>query len=216
MRFNLIASCFKPLIARSVDSNLVARTRVERLGAAEIVSSLLTGVAGHGIDAAMPNTSARPATLLLALFVRRLVWLQDTLQQSLVINGLPPLTRVQLLIIANVANGERKAINIAKNLGVSRQAISQALAELQNAGVIVLEGDPKDRRSRIVRLAPGFERNGEVCARLLESIEHELGSRIGQRRLTFLRDALEAEWGVPPVIAPRDRVGDLVETPEAA
>ena len=164
----------------------------------------------------MSNTSARPATLLLALFVRRLVWLRDALQQSLVINGLPPMTRVQLLIIANVSDGERKAINIAKNLGVSRQAISQALAELENSGVILLEGDPKDRRSRIVRLAPSFERNGEVCARLLESIELELKSRIGQRRLTFLRDALEAEWGDSPVIAPRNLVSDLVETPEAA
>lgn len=164
----------------------------------------------------MSNTSARPAKLLLAMFVRRLVWLQDALQQSLVINGLAPLTRVQLLIIANVNNGERKAINIAKNLGVSRQAISQALAELENAGVIVLDGDPKDRRSRIVRLTAGFERNGEICAELLESIEQELRNRIGPRRFAFLRDALEAEWGDAPVIAPRERVSALVETPEAA
>lgn len=127
-------------------------------------------------------------------------WFHDALQAALEPNGAPPLTRAQAFVIANMAAGETKASNIARNLGVSRQAISQILSELSAQGLVDVAENPEDRRSRVARLKPGFEDNGEICTRILRALEDELEIRIGSRRLKSLYDALEGEWGEPPML----------------
>lgn len=126
-------------------------------------------------------------------------WLHDALQLALEPNGAPPLTRAQAFVVANMAAGETKAINIARNLGVSRQAISQILGELSHQGIIIVTENPDDRRSRIAKLRPGFDDDGEICNRIIKTLETELEVRIGVKRLKNLYDALEGEWGEPPV-----------------
>lgn len=138
--------------------------------------------------------------LLIAL-TKRMEWFRDGLQQSLEPNGIAPFTPAQLLVISKIASGEYRAINIARHLGVSRQAVSQILAELERRKVITVEKDAEDGRSRIVKFCDQFEDNGNQCAWILAALETELGRRIGTRRLVALRDALDAEWGEPPVIA---------------
>ena len=140
--------------------------------------------------------------LLIAL-TKRMEWFRDALQQSLEPNGIDPFTPAQLLVISKIASGEHRAINIARGLGVSRQAVSQILAELERRGVVSVAKDSADGRSRVVKFRDQFEENGNACAWILDGLEDELGRRIGARRLAGLRDALDAGWGEPPV------VGDL-------
>jgi DNA-binding MarR family transcriptional regulator len=137
---------------------------------------------------------------LISLLMKRMYWLHDGLQAALEPNGVAPLTRAQVFVIANISAGETKASAIARNLGVSRQAISQIIAELSESGILVVTEDPDDRRSRIAQLAPEFDDEGEVCNRIFRMLEEELGRRIGQRHVKNLHDALESEWGEPPVL----------------
>lgn len=135
---------------------------------------------------------------MIATLMKRLYWFQDALQNALEPNGLRPLTRAQAFVVGNIAVGEYKASNIARNLGVSRQAVSQILTELERLHYIELVPDPSDKRSRIARFSNAFAEEGETCARIFGALEEELGQRLGQRRLAQLRDGLEAEWGEPP------------------
>ena len=135
---------------------------------------------------------------MITLLMKRMYWFHEALQNALEPNGIKPLTRSHSYVVANIALGENNASNIARNLGVSRQAISQLMSELEREGYIELIRNPADKRSKIARFRPGFAEEGEACARIFETLEKELGQRIGQRRLNNLRESLEAEWGEPP------------------
>ncbi|HKY82158.1 MAG TPA: MarR family transcriptional regulator [Sphingobium sp.] len=132
--------------------------------------------------------------------MKRMYWFHDALQAAFESNGLFAITRAQAFVISNILAGEYKASNIAKNLGVSRQAVSQTLMELERIGCIELAPDPSDKRSRIVTLSAEFADHGETCAHIFDALEEELGRRIGQRKLVNLRESVEAEWGEPPQI----------------
>ena len=139
-----------------------------------------------------------PFLSLISLLTKRTYWFHDALQAALEPNGAPPLTRAQAFVIANMATGETKASNIARNLGVSRQAISQILSELSAQGIVAVTENPGDRRSRVAKLRIGFDDDGEICTRIIKALEDELETLIGPRRLSSLYDALEGEWGEPP------------------
>ncbi|AEG50951.1 regulatory protein MarR [Sphingobium chlorophenolicum L-1] len=134
------------------------------------------------------------------MLTKRTNWVQDAIQSALEANGVSSLTRGQLFVIANVAAGETRAADIARNLGISRQAVSQIIAELAERDFIEVSEDPQDRRVRIVVLKSGLGEGDEICSRIFQEIERELLARIGLRRLKNLYDALEAEWGEPPEI----------------
>lgn len=139
---------------------------------------------------------------LISLLTKRVNWFHEAFQQALETNDGPSLTRAESFVIANMAAGETKASNIARNLGVSRQAVSQLLAELSERGIVVVTEDPADRRSRIARLHPDLENEGDVCARIFKALEAELEGRIGPRRMKGLYEALEGAWGEPPLLGP--------------
>ena len=137
---------------------------------------------------------------LIALLLKRMYWFQDAALDSFAVNGLATVTRAQSMVISTIASGQQRASDIARHLGVSRQAIGQILADLEKKGFIDLTTDPADKRSRIATLKKGFAEEGAGYPRLFEALEQELARRIGTRRLANLRDALEAEWGEPPHI----------------
>lgn len=122
------------------------------------------------------------------------------------------MTRAEALVIANMAAGETRASNIARNLGVSRQAISQILSELSDRGIVVVTDDPRDRRSRIAKLAQGMEDEDELCVRIFTALEKELEGRIGPRLMKGLYEALEGAWGEAPLLA---KLPILREVPKA-
>jgi DNA-binding MarR family transcriptional regulator len=73
---------------------------------------------------------------------------------------------------------------------VSKQAVSQALADLERRGFVEMVADPGDGRARLVRLTPSglaaFDHGHDVLA----FYEAELAGRVGQARVDALNDAL--------------------------
>lgn len=138
--------------------------------------------------------------LLISSLTRRLNWFQDALQAALEPNGVPALTRAQAMVVSNIAAGETKAINIARNIGVSRQAVSLILSELSERDIITVSENPDDRRSRVAKLKTDLTDENEVCFRIFKALEKELENRIGTRRFKNLYEALDGEWGEPPIL----------------
>ena len=130
--------------------------------------------------------------------VSAVYWFDEALQVGLESHGYPGLSRTQSLLLANIAAGEHRAIRIARNLGVSRQAISQILAELEERNIVQVTSDPDDRRARIVDFHPSAKTLRKVASAILTDLEDLLSERIGQKRVRDLRAALAADWGEPP------------------
>lgn len=130
-------------------------------------------------------------------------WFDEALRATLKSGGWETVTRAQSLLLANITAGEHRASRLAKNLGVSRQAISQMLAELEARGLIDISADPNDGRAQVVNFSPRSAALRDAAAASLNLLEEELRQRIGAKNFEGLRGALAAEWGEPPVLANR-------------
>ena len=89
------------------------------------------------------------------------------------------------------AEGVRGA-DLAKKLGVTKQAVSQLVTELEEWGVVEQIADPQDGRAKLVR----FTKKGEQALLqglvVLGELEKELTDKIGKRRMQELHTALLA------------------------
>lgn len=85
-----------------------------------------------------------------------------------------------------------RVVELARRLGISKQAVSQTLAELCEQGIVELVADPEDGRAKLAR----FTRRGAAAIvdglGVLRGIEAELRAEIGAARMDALHEALLA------------------------
>ena len=138
-----------------------------------------------------------PQTNLGQLIVRAFYWIDEGLQGSLRMGGGPEITHSQSMIIILIGEGIRRPSAIAERLGVSRQAVHQALKGLIEVDIVELAPDPKDGRAKIAKLNKMGTPIHRKAQHILERLEDELGRRIGKRKVATLREILEQDWGNP-------------------
>jgi DNA-binding MarR family transcriptional regulator len=137
--------------------------------------------------------------LLMINLVSAVYWFDEALQAGLDARGWSSVTRSQSLILANLATGVNRAVNLARNLGVSRQAMSQMLAEMEERGLITVAPDPNDKRARVVSFSAQSAGVRDDAIMILKVLEATLATRIGAQRFNALKDAVAADWGASPV-----------------
>jgi DNA-binding MarR family transcriptional regulator len=132
------------------------------------------------------------------LLLRAFAWFDDALVAHLAHGGGPTLTRAQSLLMSQVpAEGIRSA-ELARRVGVTRQAVSQTIAELEAHGLLQRRSDPTNASAQLVSLTLKGRRSVAVALAAFEKIEEELGNRIGVGRVHDLRQTLSRDWGNPP------------------
>lgn len=136
----------------------------------------------------------RTNQLIIALF-QRFCWLDEGLQAQLHDLGWPDVSRPQSMVMTNIVSGIVRPSDIARNLGVSRQAIHSTINQMVKLGIVRLDVDPEDRRHMIVSLTETGARMRKDAQRAMDSLTTQIAARIGQDRFDALFDALEADWG---------------------
>jgi DNA-binding MarR family transcriptional regulator len=81
---------------------------------------------------------------------------------------------------------------LAKKLGVSKQAVGQTVAELEAFGVVESITDPADARAKLVRFTPKGAESIADGLRVLGTIEQELTSEVGTDQMAALHTSLVA------------------------
>ena len=147
----------------------------------------------------------QPPEVLMRGLLRAYYWMDESSQNGLQQAGFRPRTRTQTMILINISNGITRAAELARVLGVSRQAIQQQINELEQDELVTQIPDPEDRRAnRIVFSERGSELINAALASLRQA-EQSLAIRIGYEGVGQLRRALMADWG--PVIGERHPPG---------
>lgn len=129
-------------------------------------------------------------SLLLLDLMRAFYWFDEQLRARLAERGWAGITRSQSLVLANIANGVARPSRIAANLGVTRQAMSQLLAEMEARGLVDLVPDPGDRRAQLVVSSASGAQIREAARAALRELEQELADKVGARAMNGLRAAL--------------------------
>ncbi|MBY4638285.1 MarR family transcriptional regulator [Sphingopyxis sp. XHP0097] len=136
----------------------------------------------------------RTNQLIIALF-QRFCWLDEGLQARLRARGWPDISRPQSMVMTNIVTGVVRPSDIARNLGLSRQAVHNTINQMVDLGIVQLAPDPTDRRHMIVSLTETGARMRQDAQRAMDGLGDQLAERLGHDRFDALLAALEADWG---------------------
>lgn len=135
------------------------------------------------------------------LLLEAFTWFDDSLRASLSDAGWPPLTPAQSLVMAHIDPSGTRSAEIARRVGVSRQAVHRTVSELADMGLVRLDPDPSNASASLVLLTTRGEANVKAALATFALLEDELASRIGRRAVASLRQALERPRSEPVVVA---------------
>lgn len=146
----------------------------------------------------LPNTMPRPQApreFLIGSLAYALYWVDESLQRSLEQAGWPRISRNSSLVMVCITAGIDQPSQVARALGISRQAVHQILRGMHSEGLVELIDNPEDSRTKLIRFLPGTENLRAAAERATINIEQRLAERIGNSGLVALRAALAEDWG---------------------
>ena len=145
--------------------------------------------------------------LLLGL-LQAFYWCDESLQNYLRSRGWPEVTRPQSMVMAHVVTGVNRPSDIARNMGVSRQAIHATINQMVELGMVSLADDPINGRVKIVTpTRMGETMRGDAQQAMAIQLE-ELSRRLGEADVRRLLEILNRAWGAPLTFAPDPPVSD--------
>ena len=80
---------------------------------------------------------------------------------------------------------------LAERAGLTKQAMSELVADLEGNGYLERVPDEADRRAKIIRLTPRGAAAQAAAARILADVERRWSRDLGAQTVAVLRDALE-------------------------
>lgn len=141
------------------------------------------------------------ANFMIMDVMRAFYWFDEGLQSALKARGWQSISRSQSIMLANIALDIKRPADLARNLGISRQAVSKMLQEMTEDNLLSIQADPNDKRAQIVNFSDESIKLRTDALDILGELEVQLGKRIGLGSLKAFRNALAKDWGAPPQIA---------------
>lgn len=138
----------------------------------------------------------RSIELIIHLF-QRFCWLDEGLQARVHDKGWPDISRAQSMVMVNIVSGVTRPSEIARRMGVSRQAIHSTIAQMVEKGVVTLEDDAEDARHKRLLLTPFGERMRGDAQSAMAELTAQIAGKVGQERFDLLLETLAADWGRP-------------------
>lgn len=135
--------------------------------------------------------------LMLLNLLQGFYWFDEGLQNYLSACGWPDVTRPQSMVMANIIMGVTRPSDIARRLGVSRQAIHVTLNSMIDLDMVELVDDPNSKRIKVVTLTTVGEAMRVDAKAGMRMMLTELVSRLGEKRLQQAAAVLGADWGPP-------------------
>lgn len=145
--------------------------------------------------------------VLLSL-LRGFYWFDEGLQNYLQARGWPVVTRPQSMVMANLVLGVRRPSDIARNMGVSRQAIHATINQMVELGIVELVDDPSNGRVKIIAPTKMGETMRIDAQASMVLMGEELGRRLGRAQFLKAAHLLNEDWGPPMAFTPQDVAND--------
>jgi len=89
----------------------------------------------------------------------------------------------------DVEHGSRLT-DLAERSGITKQAVGEAVTELERLGYLTREPDPRDRRAKLIKLTDSGHEAVMTGRRLFADIESEWADQIGEELMASLREAV--------------------------
>ena len=141
-------------------------------------------------EAALADAKAA-STLQLLFKAARLVD-EEALRRIAAIPGRPSLRRSHTALLPHIDLDGTRVSELAERVGVTKQAISQLLDDLEGAGVVARIADPADARGRLVVFTAEGRRGILEGLAVLARLEAELRDKVGKPAMDGLAVGVRA------------------------
>lgn len=137
--------------------------------------------------------------LLRHLLMQRSDWMEARVMQGARLNGYPQLSTAMNRLFAQLGGRPLGLSDLARRLGVSRQAVHKLALEAQKLGLVEFVPSEEDGRVKLLRFTQKGWRMSEQAAASFVQVEEELARHIGRDAVEELRRILALPWpGSPP------------------
>jgi DNA-binding MarR family transcriptional regulator len=126
-----------------------------------------------------------PLRLLLGFRV-----LIDELHAELARQGHPDVRPLHGFVFQAIGPGGTTAAELGRRLGISKQAAGKTVDALERLGYVVRESDPRDARSKLIRLTDRGIDCLQRSARIFDELRAGWAETLGEERLRALEDDL--------------------------
>lgn len=104
--------------------------------------------------------------------------------------GAPRLRPAHTSLFPHIDHGGTRLTELARRLGISKQAVGQLVDELEQMEVVERVPDPSDGRAKLICFSQRPGRSLLDGLRGLRELEAELEQEIGEQRMAALHEAL--------------------------
>ncbi|MEU8413982.1 MarR family transcriptional regulator [Amycolatopsis japonica] len=137
-----------------------------------------------------------PSNLDLSLVSLFAGWaMAGEIQRRLTADGLGELRFNDGVVFQHVLAGPLSISALAERMGVTQQAASKAVAELERRGLLRREPDPADARTRLLHLTEKAESAVEGSRKHRAALEKELTAEYGEERVSDAKALLAGILG---------------------
>lgn len=143
----------------------------------------------------MAAEDAEPGIALALL--KDFYWIELGIRSYLRSRDNPDFSRAEGMVVANLMLGYSRPSDIARQLGVSRQAIHVTIQQMKSKGIVDLIQDPDDGRVRQVVLTNVAKKMNDDGIVAMGILWQELGRRLGRANLSRAAKVLGSDWGPP-------------------
>ena len=143
------------------------------------------------------DTTLHGAGNLGALLVRAFRWFEEGLASDPDTAHLPRLSGTQFMTLTSLDDGGTSIAELARRVGVTRQAMHQQIGEMAKEALVELVDSPTDGRVKLVKLSLLGRTLDQKAAQAVDVLERDLAARLGKAAVAGLRATLSADWGAP-------------------
>lgn len=104
--------------------------------------------------------------------------------------NIPKLRVIHTTLLPHIDFEGTRQTEIAKRMGISKQAVCQLIDEMVSLGSLKLEPDPKDGRAKLVKFNLEGALNPYVALDIANQMEKNIEKKLGNRQLKQLKTLL--------------------------
>jgi len=136
-----------------------------------------------------------PSFSMILTLLKGFYWFEDSVRNFVRSRGYEDFTHSQSMLMTHVMLGYRHPAEIARQLGISRQAVHVTIQQMVKKNIITLRDDPQNRRNKLVYFTAIGDKMRADAAVGMNTIIEDLGARIGAENVRKAAGILAADWG---------------------
>jgi DNA-binding MarR family transcriptional regulator len=137
---------------------------------------------------------APKAANLKQLLLARSDWFAEEIMKGVRVGDFAYITPGQSRMLAHMAGKPCSMAELARRLGVSRQAVHKTVMELERRGVLALQDDPQRGNTKLVVYTEKGRQVNRAGAAIIDKIEQRISKRLGDEGLEQLKQLLASPW----------------------